>query len=342
MTAPRPDAAPDDAARHDADGVPLATGAPVPAPNPDTGADAPADPAAPSAPNPLLGYAAIIFAVAIWAGWIVATRDQVGAFSPLDLSLVRYGLPALILAPIWLKKGIVPKGEDWRLLAIMTIGWGGGFVMLTAKGLETVPASLFGPMVPATLPLFVAIWDRFVEDVRIHAQRGVGLALILASIALTLGPGLAGGPPGVLQGAPYLALAAAGWAAFTIAFRRTSLSGLEATAYVCLWSSPFLLIAALIEGTHLADAAPLTLLWVALSQAVLSGIGAVAGFAYAVRHLGAARTSSFTSLVPMGAAAGGWLFLGEEVGPLGWAAVVFACLGVAAVNGVFAGAFGRR
>ncbi len=288
------------------------------------------------APDAWKGYAAIAFAVSIWAGWIVATRDQVGALKPLDIALLRYGTPALLLAPIWLRRGIMPKGESFWTLAIMTIGWGGPFVMLTAKGLETVPAALFGPMVPATLPLVVAFWDRFAEGARISRGRALGLALIGVSIALIVVPAILRGDSEFLRGAPYLTAAACGWSAFTIAYRRTSFTGLEATAYVCLWSTPFLIVAALIFGTHFGTLGIGALVWVALVQGVLSGIGAVTSFAYAVRHVGVARTSSFTSLVPVGAALGGWIFLGERPAPLDWVSVVCACLGVAIVNGAFA------
>jgi drug/metabolite transporter (DMT)-like permease len=287
------------------------------------------------------GYGAIMFAVVIWAGWIVVTRDQVGSSSVLDIALLRYGPPVLLLAPIWLRRGVIPRGEDWRLVAIMATGWGGIFVMLTAKGLETVPASLFGPLVPAMLPLTVGLWERVFEGARFSRQRKTGLALILISIALTIGPAFAAGDLGFLSGVPYLLAAAVGWSAFTIALRRSTLSGVEAAAYISLWSMPFLLLGAALTGTGIPDMSWEKISWMVLSQGVLSGVGAATCFAYAVHHLGAARTSSFTSLVPMGAAVGGWLALGESVGPLGWAAVIFACLGVATVNGAFAGLMRR-
>lgn len=295
-------------------------------------------------PDQWKGYAAICAAVVIWAGWIAATREQVGAAPPLDLALIRYCVPALLLAPVWLKGGLIPKeAAPWRL-AVMTLGWGGPFVLLCGTGLATVPASLFGPLVPAMLPLIVALWDRLFGGVRIHAERGIGLGFILGAAALTLGPAVIEGGAGILHGAPYLLCAAAGWSAFTIAYRGTRLSGLQATAYVCLWSSPPLLAATLIMGTHLPELSLERLGYMVLSQAVLSGICSVACFAYAIQRLGAARTAAFTSLVPVGAALCGWAFLGEAVGPLGWAAAVCACLGVAAVNGVLSGLFrpGRR
>lgn len=297
-----------------------------------------------SAPPPAdwKGYTAAGFAVAIWAGWIVATRDQVASAATLDLALLRYGLPAVLLAPIWWRKGVFPKDQNVWLIVVMSAGWGGPFVLLTGEGLKTIPASLFGPMVPATLPLVVALWDIVVERAPIARDRALGLLCIAVSISLIVGPAALRGDDGFFAGAPFLMAAACGWAAFTIAFRRTTLTGLEATAYTGLYSTPFLLLGALVFGSGLPGTSAATLGYLALTQGLLAGIAAVWGYGYALRHLGIPRTSSLTSLVPMGAALGGWALLGEQPGVAGWISVIFACIGVGLVNGAFAGLIGRR
>ena len=188
----------------------------------------------------------------------------------------------------------------------------------------------------------VALWDILAERVPISRDRALGLGFIAVSIALIVGPAALRGDAGFFQGAPFLAAAACGWAAFTIAFRRTTLNGLEATAYTGLYSTPFLLAAALVFGSRLDEPSWGQLAWLAASQGLLAGVAAVWGYGYALRHLGIPRTSSLTSLVPMGAALGGWAFLGEAPGAAGWASVIFACLGVGLVNGAFAGLIGRR
>ncbi len=287
------------------------------------------------------GYAAAAFAVLVWAGWIVATRNQVSTVRPLDLAILRYGIPALALAPVWLRRGIVPKGERQWPLWVMALGWGGPFVLFTGTGLQTVPASLFGPMVPATLPLFVAAFDMIANRVRLGPQRIAGLVLIAISISLIVGPAAARGDAGFFAGAPWLVAAALGWAAFTIAYRSTGLTALEATAYTALYSVPFLAAMTLISGTDLLSVDPAALGRLALVQGVLAGVGAAWAYGYAIRALGVARTSSLTSLVPMGAALGGWALLAETPGPLGWLSVTAACLGVATVNGAFHRLFGR-
>lgn len=280
-----------------------------------------------------LGYIGIFAAVVIWAGWIVATREAMLVHhTPLDIALLRYGTPALLLAPVWLRKGVFPKGESPLLLIIMTVGWGGPFVLLISQGMKTVEASLFGPLVPGLLPLVVAMWERGVEGRRLRPGRILGLCFIAAAVALILAPAALNGDAGLLHGAPWLLTACCGWSAYTIVFRRTGLTGLEGAAYVCLYSTPFLIGAAFVFGTNFPSFTLGEAAWHVVVQGVLSGMLSVAAYGYAVKTLGLARASAFTSLVPVLAALGGWLFLAEAPGVTGWAASGAACVGVLLVN----------
>lgn len=279
------------------------------------------------------GYAGVIFAVLIWSGWIIATRDSVTRnLLPIDIAILRYGVPALFLAPIWLKKGLFPKGESPLLLIIMTLGWGGPFVYLISNGLLHVPAYLFGPLVPGLLPMVITAFGVLILRQTVSGMRWLGLGFIAAAVAFVIAPSLMMGDIDILAGAPWLVTASCGWAAFTIAYRYTSLTGVEAAAYVCLYSLPLLAIGAYIDGSQIMSLPLDEMLWQGFIQGILSGIGSVVGYAYAVRSLGLPRASAFTSLVPPLAAVGGWLILGEAVSATGWASVICACLGVYIVN----------
>lgn len=279
------------------------------------------------------GYAGVIFAVLIWSGWIIATRDSVTRnLLPIDIAILRYGVPALFLAPVWLKKGLFPKGESPLLLAIMTLGWGGPFVYLISNGLLHVPAYLFGPLVPGLLPMVVTVFGVLILRQKVSGMRLLGLGFIAAAVVFVIAPSLMIGDIDILAGAPWLVTAACGWAAFTIAYRYTSLTGVEAAAYVCLYSLPLLAVGAYVDGSQIMSLSLDEMLWQGFIQGILSGIGSVVGYAYAVRALGLPRASAFTSLVPPLAAVGGWLILGEAVSATGWASVICACLGVYIVN----------
>jgi len=279
------------------------------------------------------GYAGVIFAVLIWSGWIIATRESVNRnLLPIDIAILRYGVPALFLAPVWLRKGIFPKGESPFLLAVMTIGWGGPFVYLISNGLLHVPAYLFGPLVPGLLPMIVAGFGLIVLRERITGLRWLGLGFIAAAVIFVLTPPIMAADADFLAGVPWLITAACGWSAFTIAYRQTNLTGVEAAAYVCLYSLPLLAFGAYMDGSQILSLPVGEMLWQGFIQGILSGIGSVIGYAYAVRALGLPRASAFTSLVPPLAAVGGWLILGEAVSAAGWASVFCACLGVYVVN----------
>lgn len=279
------------------------------------------------------GYIAVLTAVVIWSAWILATRQAMTVkHAPLDIAILRYSVPVIFLAPLWLKRGIFPKGESPLLLIIMTIGWGGPFVLLISQGMKTVEASLFGPLVPGLLPMVVALWGLAVAGERIRAGRAVGLLFIMIAVALILVPAFAAGDAGLLSGVPWLLAACLGWSSYTIAFRQTGLSGAEGAAYVCLYSTPFLILAMLFIGTELPDYPLPEVAFQALVQGALSGVVSVACFGYSIKALGTARASAFTSLVPVLSALGGWLILGENVGTLGWLASGAACIGVLLVN----------
>ncbi len=73
-------------------------------------------PSMPSAPtdlveNRLLGTLCAVLTVTIWASWIIATRYAVTTrFSGVDIGLIRFVVPFVLLSPIWWKRGIWPRG----------------------------------------------------------------------------------------------------------------------------------------------------------------------------------------------------------------------------------------
>jgi len=293
--------------------------------------------------KPWLGYLGGATAVAIWAGWISATRfAMTEEVHPLVLAIMRNGLPALLLAPVWLRRGIVPKGASLPAIVMMTLGWGAPFTIFVSLGLTTVPASLFGPLVPGLAALLVAglAWGLFGARPRIGAVLGLGLmALALSAV---LGQWIGEARWAEMQGAPWLLMASLGISIFTIMLPRSGLTPVEGTAYITLYSLPLLVLGLALQP-HAFDG----LSWGqigfhALTQGVLTGLIAVYAYGMAVRHLGAMRGSTANALVPVCAALIGMAALGEQPSPIDWVAVTASSLGVAAVNGAFDGLLRRR
>ena len=293
--------------------------------------------------KPWLGLLGGAVAVLIWAGWISATRQSmVERHDPLVLALFRNGLPALILAPVWLRRGLVPKGARIWPIILMTLGWGTPFTLFVGAGLAHVPASLFGPLVPGLAPILVAGlgWAIFAE--RPGRGAALGLGLIALAFAGVMGQWLAEGNWAEMQGVPFLLMASLGISIFTVMLPRSGLNPVEGTAYICLYSLPLLAIGFALRPGAFAGLDATDLAVHALVQGLLTGLCAVLAYGMAIRHLGALRGSTANALVPVCAALTAMALLGETPTWIDWVAVAAASLGVAAVNGVFDPLIGGR
>src|SRR5690349_12692709 len=136
-------------------------------------------PPAPRSRETLLGWAAALATVTIWAVWMIATRHAVThGLPPAAVGLLRFAVPALVLAPALWRKGLFPKGLS-PLAGIGLLGSGAPFFLVVAYGMQSAPAAEIGPLLPGTMPLFVALigWAVFGETVA--RLRLAGFALIL-------------------------------------------------------------------------------------------------------------------------------------------------------------------
>lgn len=293
-----------------------------------------ATPAAPpsAAPSALAGAAAALLTVSIWGLWVVSTRHAVGDALPAAwLGLMRYGVPALVLAPFWWRGGLLPAGLDRRLLAVMVAGCGAPFFLTVSSGMASAPAAAIGVMLMGTLPFFAALFSFAMDGERFGRARLAGFAATLAALMLIGGPAwLAGTGYGQLV----FPLGAAMWAAYTLAFRRSGLPALQGAGLVAVWSSLLLLPLALVQGPQaLLAAAPGVLAGQFVQQGVLSGVVALVAYGFAVRRIGPSRTAAFGALAPALAALFAVPLLGEWPDARLAAGVVLAVAGVALASG---------
>lgn len=282
-----------------------------------------------------LGYASILTAVVIWAGWMVATRFAVNeAVAPLDLALIRYAVPALCLAPWWMKCGLVPRQTPlWAL--IMMMGWGAPFVIFMAMAMQTASVAHVAAIVPCMMPLIAAAlsWALFRE--RFGLSERIGFALIAVGAAFVGVPLVLGGESAALGNIGLLMVCATGWASFSVAFRRSGLTPPQAAGLVCLYSTVIVGALLLRFGSSLGGLSWQAIAFHSIAQGLLSGAVATIAFGYAIQVLGPPRASSFSALVPGLAALIGYLWLGEVPSGLDTMALAAASLGVAFANRAF-------
>lgn len=278
-----------------------------------------------------LGVFGALIAVFIWAGWIVLTRLSVTtAFTPDDIVFLRYLLSAAVLLPLfWLRRRQLQLAKLPHYF-FMILGAGAPYMMAAAMSMQHAPAAHVGVMMPGTMPLFVAFYGLLFFGEKLGKWRYLGLGLIVVgdiavggvSIFHILENDLGHAWIGYLL----MMLAAAMWAAFTQAQKRSGLDPWMATALVaigsCLLFSPYYLATSGLAVFHLPLA---DLALHGFYQAIASGILALAAYGVAIQHLGAQRAATFSSLVPALGALVAIPVLGEYPDAL-------ACFGIATVT----------
>ncbi|MBB3311038.1 drug/metabolite transporter (DMT)-like permease [Rhizobium sp. BK196] len=287
-------------------------------------------------PSQGLGYAAGTVTVLIWSTWFLATRHSAATpLGSLDIGLIRFGIPALALSPVWMKTGLLPKGLPLHLLAIMVAGCGAIFFLVTTLAIHSTPAASSGILLGGSMPLATALIGILLFGERPDATRIAGLIAIVAGVLILLVRSLADAS---LPWTSFVLLPAGAvlWASYTHAFRRSGLTAIQASALIAVWSFLIMAALALVFGISLPQASLPDVGLQVLSQGILSGLVAMVAYGTAVRTLGGTQAAAFTALTPVLATLGGGFLLGEQMGLAEISAAVITGIGVALSTGIAA------
>lgn len=285
-----------------------------------------------------IAIACAITAVAIWGWWMSATRlaAQQG-IAPLDVALMRYAIPALLLLPVWmptLRK--LKHAPRWSVIAML--GWGAPFLWLVTASLKESNVVYFATIVPCTMPIFAVLAERVFFNKKATRIQVIGFTLIGVAALLVIVNAISGGGTS-LPSLGYMFLAAAGWACYVVAFRHTGLSAAQGAAWVCTASTVIILVVKLILGTELLPLTTEQIIFNALAQGFISGFIAVLLYTIAIGRLGPAQAASFSVLMPILGSFFAWVWLNETPSSYNLFALALGTIGVAVINGVF---FNRR
>lgn len=287
-------------------------------------------------PSQAIGYAGGAIAVLIWSTWFLATRHSAATpLGSIDIGLIRFGIPALVLSPVWLKTGLLPKALPRHLLAIMVAGSGAIFFLLTTLALHSTPAASSGILLGGSMPLATALIGIVLFRERPDATRVAGLAAIVAGVLILFLRSLADAS---LPWTSFVLLPAGAvlWASYTHAFRRSGLTAMQASALIAVWSFLIMGVLALVFGVSLPQAPLQEIGLQVLSQGVLSGLIAMVAYGTAVRTLGGTQAAAFTALTPVLTTLGAGFLLGEPIGLTEISAAAITGIGVALSTGIAA------
>lgn len=269
--------------------------------------------------RPTIAYAALTMASLLWGGSFIAMKYAVTTFDPMVVVFARMVLGAAVLLPFAgrLRKACDPRPGDFRLLCFMALCEPCMYFVFEANALTYTTASQAG-MITSTLPLLVSAAAMAFLGERVGRRALSGLALAVAGVVWlsTSGAATEAAPNPTLGNAlEVLAMCSAVGYIITAKHLSARYTPLYLTLFMACAGSVFFLPTLLLPGTQLPQSLPLVPTLCVVFLGVFVTLGAFVCYNYGVKHIPASLAATFINLIPVIAAALGWLVLGETLTP---------------------------
>jgi len=275
------------------------------------------------------GFAAATAVLLIWASWLVVSRA--GALSPLtvfDLAAIRYGVSSLLVFPIvlWLKPW---RGMSLIRIAAVTMLLGPVYILLVFGGFKYAPAAHGGIYMNGALPVITLCISWLWISERATTRQMIGAVIVVIGVVLVIADTAQIALSGAWLGDAMFVTAAVFFAGYMVASRVWAVtipqllmcsSIINAVMFVPVWAA---FLPSEIGSVPFPDLA-LQLFY----QGVVPNLIGLLLVTYAVRTIGAAATSAFMAAVPGLGALLSYIFLNEQLGALGWFALVLLTGGI--------------
>lgn len=285
--------------------------------------------------NTFIGIMAALAAALAGSSWQLASRHGVTtSLGPLELAVLRYGIPAIVLLPLLLKSGFLPRGLPWPKLLLLVASGGLPFGWVVVQGAQWAPAANIGVFTSGSIPLFTALGSWLLTRQALSRIRMAGLVLIVIGLAAF---GLADFAilGATWRGDVLFVVAAIMWAVHSLAFARSGLTPWQGAALFNFWSAVLLIPVVTLFGAPKLLTAPWPeVAFQALGQGVVAGLLGLVTYMAAIARLGAARASLSAALVPMLTALGAATLLHEALTASTLVALGLVMTGVALASGM--------
>jgi drug/metabolite transporter (DMT)-like permease len=249
----------------------------------------------------LVGFAWAGLSVTIFAGWFVVTRFSVTHELRIwDIMALRFGCGVVLLSPVLITQRRGLPDRAWRDGMLFACLWGAPFVLFVALGLRLTSAAQASSITPDLMPVFAGFSGWLMLHERPGRSRLAGYVCIIVGLtALIIDSTQAGGRPSLI-GITSLIFGAAMWATYTLSFRRSGLTPLQAAAMICFWSAIFYLPIYLLSGlSRLGDASLQEIVFQTIYQGCLMSVVAVITFNRAISLLGEGAATAIIALLPV-------------------------------------------
>jgi drug/metabolite transporter (DMT)-like permease len=264
-------------------------------------------------------------AILIWSGSLVMLRIGVTtSLNAYDLTFLRFGVSAVILAPFLAVKGRGSTRLTLRGVAIMIVTFGAPYGLLISFALMSVPAAAAGALNPGVMAIAAVLLGRLVLGDALSWPRLAGIAVTAAGLGLFVSAG------GALA-AGHMILLGTGmmWAIYALTVRRNAVPALNAAAIVATGSAIIYAPIYLLWLPKDIGAAPLSdVVFQAIFHGVLVGIVAIYAFNRSGELLGPVVGATLPALIPVATLMLGAGFLAEAAGAQEITAAMVVALGL--------------
>ena len=274
------------------------------------------------------GIALGFLAALSWGVYNVGAEiGQASGFRPADLTFLRYGGAALLMAPLLVlaRRRLPPL---WQV-AVLTLLVGPLFALAFNEGFQRAPLSHAVVIGPGMSMLVANLLDRWTTGRPMGWNRKIGIAVLIAGllIIVTDAPAPRGSGISVLAGDLFFVASGSLWGTYVFTMGRWQLPPVETSAAIAALAT-LAYAPAYLWVWGLPDLAPA--LWAEqfVYQGAIGGCLAFVIFAAAVLRLGAGRAALFSALVPSCAVVLAIPLVGQWPNAVQWAGVAVASLGM--------------
>lgn len=266
-----------------------------------------------------------------WAFYNMGTSlGRADGFTSADLAALRYGIAALLLAPVLFWDRSFRQRLPLRRVGVLTMLIGPPFAFFINTGYGLAPLAHAVVISPGVTMLTANALTLILDRQAMPANRQVGMALLLLGLlaVATDEPGAAVGDHPVWLGDLCFVASGTLWGVFTWLIGRWRLPAVATTAAVSLAAAAiFLPVYFLFLG--ITQQQPIGL-WMeqAVYQGLLGGSIAIVAFAGCVSRLGAGRAALFPALLPPTAVILSMPVMKETPSLLQWCGAALATIGL--------------
>lgn len=224
----------------------------------------------------------------------------VGGLGPADLTLCRFGIAGVIMAPVLVRRRFI--GIGWRRAVVLTLFGGPAFTFLQTEGFRYAPLSHGAVIAPAAVTLISILLAAITLSERLGRMRLAGVALVIVGLGLICAEGISSSSGADLWRGDLLFIAAgAVWAVYTVLLKLWSVDPLHSTAIVNVLGLTLTLSGYLtwVGLDHLAQLDVGALALQAVMQGVVAGVLLLLAYSHTVTLLGPSRAALFPSMVPV-------------------------------------------